>query len=651
MRIREVKIAGFRSVKSDAIDLGRLATFIGRNGAGKSAILQAVRAFIEPDRTIEASDFFNGYADGKVAEIRITFTDLSPEEQSAFLKYTRTGELTVGKRFNSPGKGIYYGYSQRVPQLAAILQSGSKPDQRRAFNEIVDSGQFEGLSRAANHDQMLANIEDWQRTHPDKCEWIEEGTQFYGFAGKYALNEYTKFVFVPAVRDAADEISGGSLKELMNTVVLRRINENPKIADFTERLQKEAEGIFNLENFPELANLAIELNKTLRELSPGASIGIDWGRFVPPALRPPQYETVLTEDGYTGDPSKKGHGLQRALIITLLQHLQTAIKAEPGTDQNEKTITEPQPPTRTDLVLIVEEPELYLHPHRARYLANLLASLSDSTVRSSRNQILCSTHSPYFVQIERFQQVHLVSKMPSDEPGEPKVSRCKFLSIESAGRRLQNTCEIPAGTDPSITFISRCRSVLNSIINEGFFGNAVLVVEGQTELGVFAALASLMSAEWDEKGIVVVAANGKNNLDRPIIVFEGFGIPVYWVFDTDENSRGSEKEKVAAKNLNLQKELGAILSPEAFPRTYVGEKCAAFSNNIETYLRETLGADNFDSIRQEIAEEQGYSSEEKVGSILRNAAGASLFVIKAYERGLCLPKLEEIINKVTALSQ
>jgi hypothetical protein len=332
---------------------------------------------VEPDRQVEADDFYGGFVDGKIIEIKVTFTDLSNEELSAFSKYTRTGELTVARRFLFPGKGTYYGYTQRVPEFVQLLSSGTKTDQKKSFNALAGSQDFESLQKTTSSEDMLAKMEEFQGQHPERCQWSEEGTQFYGFAGKYALNDYTKFVFVPAVKEAADEISGGSLKELMNTVVLRRINENPLVVNFNTRLQQEAQDIFRLENFPELGSLSMDLNKTLQSLSPGASIGIDWGTFTPPALRPPQYEATLTEDGYSGDPSRKGHGLQRALVMTLLQHLQMLRVSSSNEEAPEPA---PAAHARTDLVLLIEEPELYLHPHRSRYLSGLLAGLTEPSI-------------------------------------------------------------------------------------------------------------------------------------------------------------------------------------------------------------------------------------------------------------------------------
>jgi predicted ATP-dependent endonuclease of OLD family len=192
---------------------------------------------------------------------------------------------------------------------------------------------------------------------------------------------------------------------------------------------------------------------------------------------------------------------------------------------------------------------------------------------------------------------------------------------------------------------------MNSIVNEGFFGNVVFVVEGQTEVGMFTALAARLALGWDEKGIVVVPAEGKNNLDRPVIVFEGLQIPVYWAFDTDESIKEErEKQRESEKNIKLQKVIGHIDSPEGFPQTSVGERCAAFRNKIEDHIRSELGDAAYLAIRGEVAADLGYSSDEKQKDVLKNVTGASLFLHKVYDRGLHLAKLEEIVRKVTALA-
>jgi len=57
-------------------------------------------------------------------------------------------------------------------------------------------------------------------------------------------------------------------------------------------------------------------------------------------------------------------------------------------------------------------------------------------------------------------------------------------------------------------------SVMNTIVNEGFFADVVVVVEGTTDVCTLWKLQEIMGKNWSQLGIVTVPAGGKNNIDR-----------------------------------------------------------------------------------------------------------------------------------------
>ena len=67
---------------------------------------------------------------------------------------------------------------------------------------------------------------------------------------------------------------------------------------------------------------------------------------------------------------------------------------------------------RRPLILAIEEPELYLHPHGCRHFRRLLDELAANGV-----QVIYTTHERSFVDIAKFEQVHLIR----NEIGETKV--------------------------------------------------------------------------------------------------------------------------------------------------------------------------------------------------------------------------------------
>ncbi len=178
---------------------------------------------------------------------------------------------------------------------------------------------------------------------------------------------------------------------------------------------------------------------------------------------------------------------------------------------------------------------------------------------------------------------------------------------------------------------------MNDIVNEGFFADAVVVVEGLSEVGVLWALQQELGEKWLERSIVVVPAGGKNSIDRPVVIFRGLGIPTYFIFDAD---RG-QKPDVNERYLRMAGE-----TPTPAPSTAVGRNYAVFQDKIETELRQALGEPLFESLGQSVASELGYAG---TSDLLKNLDGAAVFVSRAYRDGSSIPVLEEVVRAITRL--
>lgn len=195
------------------------------------------------------------------------------------------------------------------------------------------------------------------------------------------------------------------------------------------------------------------------------------------------------------------------------------------------------------------------------------------------------------------------------------------------------------------SFRARAMPVMNTIVNEGFFADVVVVVEGLSEVGTLWKLQEIKKKDWSQLGIVVVPAGGKNNIDRPTVIFRGLSIPTFFIFDADSQLVGKGKKEEDAKNRN-HRYLRLAGASEDFPDTQVHETWAVFKENLEEILKKTLGNNAFQSIREEVASELGYDDSERVS---KNIEGAARLIELIYEKKYQIPILEEIIEKVTQL--
>lgn len=158
----------------------------------------------------------------------------------------------------------------------------------------------------------------------------------------------------------------------------------------------------------------------------------------------------------------------------------------------------------TGLVLLVEEPELYLRPQAQRYLYRLLRRFADGG-----NQVIYSTHAPAFLNVARLEELALVEHR------------------RDAGTRILQPAPLPATKD------FRALSEFDSERSELFLARAALLVEGRTEKVVFPFVFAAIGRDADREAISIVECGGKGNLPLFIRICQAAGIPYVVVHDRD----------------------------------------------------------------------------------------------------------------------
>lgn len=78
------------------------------------------------------------------------------------------------------------------------------------------------------------------------------------------------------------------------------------------------------EKLIELKNLETELTKTLKTFVPNTEVSLNWQASEKLYVPFPKADIKLIEDNYSTSVERTGHGLQRAFILTMLQHLTLA---------------------------------------------------------------------------------------------------------------------------------------------------------------------------------------------------------------------------------------------------------------------------------------------------------------------------------------
>jgi putative ATP-dependent endonuclease of OLD family len=485
----------------------------------------------------------------------------------------------------------------------------------------------------------------WEVEHPDRCVPIEREAQFIGptTIGVGSLDSYTKFVFIPAVRDVGDETAdgkGSALSALLALVVNERIEARPDLAALKTQLADRYLEIFGPNNQPELRTLEAELTNTLSSFHPGSQVRLDWGNAQAPTIPLPAVVSSLVEDGFAGHVSRKGHGLQRALILSLLQ-TRASLGRRAGQQVEEAAGGQA---TSQRLILAIEEPELYQHPQQCRHWAGVLRRMTTATTNGEapHTQVIFTTHSPHFVDLAWFDQVRVVRKSAGGTDL-PQVARISSASIAEVGRELADAAAVPLERVTDRSTRARSRPVMTSMVNEGFFSGVAVLVEGGTEVGLLAAIARHLALGWDSKGISVIDIGGKTKLDKPLVIFRRLGIPTYVVFDGDAHK--NDREDIQRNRLLLGL-LGARI--EDYPATSCCPTHAVMRENSEIVLKSALPVGVYDTIAGAVAMELGYSGAAQA---MKNVDCASLFVSRIYEAGHTLPVIEGIVETISGLAQ
>ncbi|MGO7652099.1 ATP-dependent endonuclease [Rhizobium ruizarguesonis] len=597
MQLERARIKNFRSLRDVEVLFGAHTALIGGNGAGKSSILKAIEKFYSTSKTCDADDFF-GRDQGQPIEIELTFHQLGDQEGAAFEDRVRDGKLVVTRVFDlGASSGRYHGVKPQIPDFVAIRMHSAATPKRAAYNALRENNplyaDLPAAGSAAVVDQAML---DWEANHPDQLVLLHDDGQFFGFQNnsRGKLQRHTSFVFIPAVREASTDAADGKtsvIGKLLELLVRSQILQRPDVQAFKAHMTAAYQALVSAENMPELSELAGTLTADLRGLYQDAEVSLNWREIGEMPVPLPMADVFLKDDGFGGPVDRQGHGLQRAFIFTLLQHLaRTAIPetdeapAGGGGDAQPAAVIVAQAPT---LILAIEEPELYQHPTKQRHFAEVLRGLSSGTLPgvNGHTQIIFGSHSPMFISMGKADEIRLTRRSPS-AGSEFKECTLQALKLEIVAQKLEQGWDKPAGTFTAQTLMPRLH-ILGAELAEGFFANGVILVEGRSDKAALTATARMLNVNFEAAGIAILSAEGKANLDRPYVIFRELGIPTFLLWDCDQHL--VEGRRTPATDLALSKLAMPDDQFDASPNTDLIRDCYAhFEKTLEHKLKDDL---------------------------------------------------------------
>lgn len=507
-RIKRVRIEGFRSIEAIEFEPSPLCALVGENGAGKSNILQALKVALGKEWH-RVDDF----------------------SEDDILDRRSDGEILIEIEFDPPPEHVAFRNTEGVPvPMLRFHLTRYKVNTARA-----DKGdlRLDAKPLKANGDPVFVLASPLRRGQrpeftpltsiPNSLKrqvpliYVGTDRQLRGQlpSTRYSLlrrllEDVDEVVRTTTVEGGDDTVAERFIQKLEEALQILKV---PEFLELEELVAKHA-----------LGNLGMDPEADRDRF--GLSFGLQDSMEFFKAIR------ILVDEGdLQFDSSQLGDGAQNAIVLAVFQAYERLRKK--------------------GAVFLIEEPEMHLHPHRARFFYQTLRRIS------RENQVIYTTHSPYFVAIPEFEEVRLVKRTADNR-----------------------TTIVQSNLPGSEELREKLRKEFDPERNELFFAKNVILVEGDTEKLALPEYATRLGLDLDRLGVSIIEVGGKRSLLPFARIITSFEIPLTILFDTDSSDFGSQKKEEEAYNADLHGLVGDGVSVVQFDPKYERELRAALGNEL-----------------------------------------------------------------------
>lgn len=576
MFLSRLSIKNYRSIKELDLKFRRgKNVIVGKNNSGKSNIVKAIDLILgESSPTYHKSENIteNDFSNGNTAEPIFIFCELTKEENED-LNYKEIYKCT-GYKYHVENKkwdnqlGRYSGAPIRHSirrnehfwdDLDAVMNIGEdevetiyvnpKLRNQQTFEEqFQDKTRFAFAFRAIHNGthKVQKEIRFLYREN-EQCNWI------VSFSAPVRC-ELLQSAIIPSFRDPSSELRinqwtwfGKLLKNYVDT-------ENAELKVAFDQLREASNGVFQ--------HLKTEINNSKVKVAfPNTSISFQFN----PETRLDVYKSALiyVDDGFNSLLQEKGSGIQSAVIIGLFHYYTRSIAHASSS------------------LLVVEEPEVYLHPQARRVISHRL----DDFLEGNQNQVILTTHAPEFIT-SAHEDLNVIVVRKDQKEGS-------------------------MATNTSITN-SKEKQILVKIQNsEMFFADKVLLVEGGDKY-ILESIAKYYGSEvkrelgsnWlNDKNFSIIAVGGKNEFWKYYKKLHELKISVFVLADFDfflrsfseflnnldakqetKDQLNAIKSKLGIVDLKIKKKI--LEGLETFQKVLSDEGCTLDEKDLRIKLKE-----------------------------------------------------------------
>jgi len=501
--VKRVFIRNFRSLEKINISFNPgLSILVGKNNAGKSNIIRALDYVLGETyptfRNIEYKDFYR--------------ESMNEEPRESFLIMAWLG-----------GNDIDINLLSQINRRVYINQLPQKPDWNNPNYFLENFHQGQGnwktygelgyqLSKAEHIILFLAVPREGKRNDRVFGIVFKENKKWFCVTSpaESLRDALLTTAYIPSFRDPNSQLRINQYTwygKLIRYLYDQRTTEQTDKIKSAQNAQIEILGeIFK--------NITERLQNTLRKavfhygvsFVPGANTRDDEHKYI----------TLFVDDGLNTPFYEKGSGIQSALIIALFSLYCTQFHDASS-------------------LMLIEEPELYLHPQAKRSIEAQLVGFIEQGKAEHGNefahQVIVSTHSPEFLRSVPLNQAAVIRR-PHNQINTVAIQSKKSLP--------------------------RVQQALQTKNIELLFADYAILVEGGEEY-IIPPLADLVFGQrnWlDFHNITVVRVNGKGGFITYVQILEDFRIP--WTILTDLDFITDEIIKFQEYLVDIKEELEDI---------------------------------------------------------------------------------------------
>ncbi len=459
-RLHKLVVANFRSIGNNPIeiDLDDIVVLVGPNNAGKSSILRAYETVMlqgSKGANLTIDDFPN----------RIVALDRLPMVE---LQTVINNELPGARWIQDLGSG------EKLIRERWIWSSPNVAPVRQGFDVVANEWSEQvpwGAPNVANTRRPIPHRID-AFASPD-----EQATKIAGLITNI-LNDSL---------ESTKAIEEGATSEFENVL--------DSIRQLQARVVSEAN--------EQISIVEAELSIVLSRIFPDHKVKIDAKAdseveksFTPFKATPDIL--IGPTNGFMSSISHQGSGARRTLLWAALKYL---------SERKDDSSSRPH-------VLLLDEPEICLHPNAIREAREVLYDLPDT----QKWQVMITTHSPVFIDLSKDNTT--VIRVSRDENSEVasttlyRPDKAKLSKDDKKNMKLLNVC------DP--------------YLHEFFFGGRQIIVEGDTEYTAFSLIKEKHPGLYSDvhiirargKGIIPSVARVLLQFDRSVVILHDSDSPL-----------------------------------------------------------------------------------------------------------------------------